>query len=58
MDGYGLNLKMHHSSEEVIGRMFRPTGSDGDAFAKFPKQFQLLIRWDGHVAPKSAGCVA
>ena len=31
LDDYGSNLKVHHSSDEVIGRMFRPTGSDGDA---------------------------
>ena len=56
LDDYGSNLKVHHSSEEVNGRMFRPTGSDGDAFAKFHLAFQLLTRWGGHVAPKSGAC--
>ena len=36
--------------------MFRPTGSDGDAFAKFPQHFQLPTRWGGHVTPKSGAC--
>ena len=56
LDGYGSNLKVYHSSGEVIGRMFRPTGSDGDAFAKFPQQFQLPTRWGGHMASKLGAC--
>ena len=54
--GYGSNLKVHHSGEEVIGRMFRPTGSDGDAFAKLPQAFQLPTRWCGHMVPKLGAC--
>jgi hypothetical protein len=56
LDGYGSNLKVHHSSGEVIGRMFRPTGSDGDAFAQFTQAFQPPTRWGGHVAPKLGAC--
>jgi hypothetical protein len=52
LDDYGSNLKVHHSSGEVIGRMFRPTGSDGDAFAKFHQAFQLPTWWDRHMAQK------
>ena len=36
--------------------MFRPTGSDGDAFAKLPQAFQLPTRWCGHMVPKLGAC--
>ena len=36
--------------------MFRLTGSGGDAFAKFPQQFQLPTRWGGHMASKLGAC--
>ena len=52
LDDYGSNLKVHHSSGEVIGRMFRPTGSDGDAFAKLAQAFQLPTWWDRRMAQK------
>ena len=54
--GYGSNLKVHHSGEEDIGRMFRPTWSDGDALVTLYQAFQLPTRWGGHVGPKLGAC--
>ena len=56
LDGYGSNLKVPHSGEEDIGRMFRPTGRDGDALATLYQAFQLPTMWGGHVAPKLGTC--